>query len=98
MAGRWFIQINTRAKLRRELERGSAFSRYEQFDTSPETTEQELRPAGLRTATDRFKENYSIDSLLAFPLQPVYRISNFELPTRSYRRISVNISDILLWL
>ena len=33
-----------------------AFSRYEQFETSPEMIEQELL-----TWTDRFKENYSID-------------------------------------
>ena len=33
------------AELRRELMTGCAFSRYEQFETSPETIEQELRPA-----------------------------------------------------
>ena len=32
-------------ELRRELVRGSAFNRYEQFETSLETIEQELRPA-----------------------------------------------------
>ena len=51
-----------RSDSRRELVTGRAFSRYEQFDTSPETIEQELRPAlSLITATDRFKNNYSIE-------------------------------------
>ena len=46
--------------------RRSAFSRYEQFETSPESIEQELRCAvweSSATATDRFKKNYSIDGL-----------------------------------
>ena len=43
--------------MRRELVRGCPVSRYEQFEISPETIEQELRPAN----SDRFKENYSID-------------------------------------
>ena len=41
--------------------RGENDSRYEQFETSPETIEQELRPAVCKhRQTDRFKENYSI--------------------------------------
>ena len=36
---------NCRAELRREIVRESAFSRYEQCDTSPETIEQDLRTA-----------------------------------------------------
>ena len=36
---------NYMAEARRELMRGITFSRYEQFETSPETIEQELRPA-----------------------------------------------------
>ena len=39
--------------------RGSALSRYEQFDTSPKTVEQEQF-----ANSDRFKENYSIDMIL----------------------------------
>ena len=42
--------------------RGRNDSRYEQFETSPESTEQELLPAVCeQQKTDRFKENYSID-------------------------------------
>ena len=41
---------------------GYAFRRYEQFETSPEAIEQELRPAVCeRQQADRFKEHYSID-------------------------------------
>ena len=42
--------------------RGGTDSRYEQFETSPETIEDELRLAVCKQRqTDRFKENYSID-------------------------------------
>ena len=44
--------------MRRELVRGCIVSRYEQFETSLETIEQELQFAN----SDRFKENYSIDA------------------------------------
>ena len=60
LAGRCFIQINSCAsdsvfaivlgvflRIKFSLDqtkRGSAFSRYGQFETSPETIEQELRP------------------------------------------------------
>ena len=41
---------------------GCTVRRYEQLETSPETIEQELRPAVCeRRLTDRLKENYSID-------------------------------------
>ena len=41
---------------------GCTFRRYERLETSPETIEQELRPAVCEhRQTDRFKENYSID-------------------------------------
>ena len=41
---------------------GSTVRRYEQLETSPETIEQELRPAVCEhRRTDRLKENYSID-------------------------------------
>ena len=44
--------------------RGRNCRRYEQFETSPETIEQELRPAVCeQTATVRFKENYSLDEV-----------------------------------
>ncbi len=43
---------------------GCAFSRYEQFETSPETIEQEMRPSKLRQ-TVRLQENYSIDMVIA---------------------------------
>ena len=38
-------------------------SRNEQFETSPETIEQELRPVVCeQRQTDRFKDNYYIDN------------------------------------
>ena len=41
---------------------GCTVSQYEQFEISPETIEQELRPAVCEhRQTDRYKENYSID-------------------------------------
>ena len=43
---------------------GCTVRRFEQLETSPETIEQELRPAVCeRRQTDRLKENYSIDVL-----------------------------------
>ena len=47
---------------------GRNFSRYEQFEISPEMIEQELRPAVCEQRqagrqTDKFQENYSIDYL-----------------------------------
>ena len=43
--------------------RGSTSVGYDQFETSPEAIEQELRPAVCeRRLTDRLKTNYSIDS------------------------------------
>ena len=42
--------------------RGSTSVGYDQFETSPEAFEQELRPAVYeRRPTDRLKANYSID-------------------------------------
>ena len=42
--------------------RGSTLVGYDQFETSPEAIEQELRPAVCeRRPTDRLKANYSID-------------------------------------
>ena len=42
--------------------RGSTSVGYDQFETSPEAIEQELRPAVCeRRPTDRLKPNYSID-------------------------------------
>ena len=42
--------------------RGSTSVGYDQFETSPEAIEQELRPAVCeRRPTDRLKSNYSID-------------------------------------
>ena len=50
------------AELTRELVRGCTVRRYKQLETSPETIEQELRPAVCEhRQTDRLKENYSID-------------------------------------
>ena len=46
---------------------GYAFRRYDQFETSPEAIEQELRPAVCDN--DRFKANYSID---VFSIVQVY--------------------------
>ena len=45
--------------------RGSTSVGYDQFETSPEAIEQELRPAVYeRRLTDRLKTNYSIDNKL----------------------------------
>ena len=44
--------------MRRELARGCTVSRYEQFESSLEMIEQEIKFA----KSDRFKENYSIDT------------------------------------
>ena len=44
-----------------ELVTGCASSRYERFETSPETIEQELRPTVTVANRDRLKENYGID-------------------------------------
>ena len=42
---------------------GCTARRYDQFETSPEAIEQELRPAVCeRRQTDRLKANYSIDN------------------------------------
>ena len=39
-------------------------SRYEQFEISPETIEQEMRSVVCeQRQTDRFKENYNIDGI-----------------------------------
>ena len=47
---------------RRTIEPRGLRRRYEQLETSPETIEQELRPAVCeRRQTDRLNENYSID-------------------------------------
>ena len=52
--------------MRRELVTGCTVRRYEQLEVSPETIEQELRPAVCeRRQKDRqtdLKENYSIDA------------------------------------
>ena len=46
---------------------GCTARRYDQFETSPEAIEQELRPAVCeRRQTDRLKANYSIDSRLCY--------------------------------
>ena len=42
-------------------------SRYEQFEISPETIEQEL--CRLRIAIDSFRENYNIDPCITATLQ-----------------------------
>ena len=45
--------------------RGSTSVGYDQFETSPEAIEQELRPAVCeRRPTDRLKANYSIDDIV----------------------------------
>ena len=53
--------------------RGSTSVGYDQFETSPEAIEQELRPAVCeRRLTDRLKTNYSIDDLLCTKLRVFY--------------------------
>ena len=43
---------------------GCTARRYDQFETSPEAIEQELRPAVCeRRQTDRLKANFSIDNI-----------------------------------
>ena len=52
---------------------GYAFSRYGQFETSPEKIELELRPAVCeRRQTDRFKENYSIDGSVFYTVMRLW--------------------------
>ena len=47
--------------------RGSTSVGYDQFETSPEVIEQELRPAVCeRRPTDRLKANYSIDIIIRY--------------------------------
>ena len=49
--------------------RGSTSVGYDQFETSPEAIEQELRPAVCeRRLTDRLKTNYSIDYKYCFAM------------------------------
>ena len=51
--------------------RGSTSLGYDQFETSPEAIEQELRPAVCeRRPTDRLKANYSIDLLCLAYIEP----------------------------
>ena len=55
------------------------FRRYEQLETSPETIQQELRPAVCERRqtdiqTDRLKENYSIDETDIPKIEPKLRI------------------------
>ena len=50
--------------------RGSTSVGYDQFETSPEAIEQELRPAVCELRlTDRLKTNYSIDTYYRHSLQ-----------------------------
>ena len=51
-------------EVRCKLVTGRNDSRYEQFETSSETLEQELRPAVFERQTVGFKENYSTDNTL----------------------------------
>ena len=46
---------------------GCTVRRYEQFETFPETIEQELRPAVCERQKQRLKENNSIDIKLQCP-------------------------------
>ena len=57
--------------------------RYEQLEISPETIEQELRPAVCeRRQTDRLKENYSIDlPLLTYICLMFLGMSKYESPS-----------------
>ena len=49
---------------------GCTVRRYKQLETSPETIEQELRPAVCeRRQTDRLKEYYIIDTTLTSGLE-----------------------------
>ena len=51
--------------------RGSTSVGYDQFETSPEAIEQELRPAVCeRRLTDRLKTNYSIDIWISSVILP----------------------------
>ena len=56
------------AELRCELVRGRTDSRYEPFEISPETIEQELRPAVCeQRQRHRFKEKYYLSYSFGFP-------------------------------
>ena len=70
---------------------GCDFRRFEQFETSPETIEQELRPAVLLTSTDRFKENCSIDIH-----SHEFRIENQKLLMISIHLLSISDSRVYL--
>ena len=63
---------------------GWTVSRYERFDTSPETIEQET--CCLLTATDRFKKNYNIDY-----------VSCYYVPSRCYISVAGH-KEILTFL
>ena len=60
--------------MRRELVTGCTLGGYDQFETSPEAIDQELRPAVCeRRQTDRLKGNYSIDYYLHSATRVTYQ-------------------------
>ena len=66
---------------------GCTVRRYEQLETSPETIEQELRPAvSEHRQTDRIKENYSIDLLMC---------TSSQILTKAEALNSLELKDII---
>ena len=83
-AGLWFAVFSRikkfLAELRRELVTKSTSGGCDQFETSPEAIEQELRPALCeRRQTDRHKTNYRVD-----------------LPWYHFFSFSILLADILI--
>ena len=69
--------------------RGSTSVGYDQFETSPEAIEQELRPAVCeRRPTDRLKANYSIDGEVVDDLADIADIFNEHFSTVGERLVS----------
>ena len=81
--------------------RGSTSVGYDQFETSPEAIEQELRPAVCeRRPTDRLKANYSTDIIRYFIMFVFKYLENRQViaqvinPLCMLERFVVNILSI----
>ena len=81
--GRWFIQLNIRAVTR------FRDSRYDQFETSPETIDIIIATCSLRTASDRFRENYSIDEV-------VYPVGAQQVMSFHYQHLRCQTEAVLI--
>ena len=72
-----FANKNSYAEERRELVRGRTFSRYEQFETSPETIEQELRPVVCEQRKTDLRRIIAYILFIAFISYIIRIISNY---------------------